>query len=60
MVVSMISNNIEALGVSLLFDRKMQYAISKDAICYCGNYIMQPGCGVSLSRAQYAYNHYLM
>jgi hypothetical protein len=56
----MISNNIEALGVSLLFDRKMQYAISKDAICYCGNYIMQPGCGVSLSRAQYAYNHYLM
>ncbi|KAG6744815.1 hypothetical protein POTOM_051455 [Populus tomentosa] len=32
----------------------------KDAICYCGNYITQPGCGVSLSRAQYAYNHYLM
>lgn len=27
MVVSMISKNIEALGVSLLFDRKMQYAI---------------------------------
>jgi len=23
----MISNNIEALGVSLLFDRKMQYGI---------------------------------